>query len=111
MKVAIIGSRSITNMDISRFIPDVTTEIVSGGASGIDTLAEDWADKNRISKTIIRPQYSRYGKSAPLIRNKEIVNRADMVVAIWDGKSRGTKFTMEYAEKLGKSVKMHILKE
>lgn len=47
MKVAVIGSRNLTNVDISEFIPAGTREIVSGGAAGIDTLAEKWADKNR----------------------------------------------------------------
>ena len=111
MKVAIVGSRNLTNVDISEFIPAGTREIVSGGAAEIDTLAEKWADKNRISKTVIRPEYSKYGRSAPLVRNKEIVQRADVVVAIWDGKSRGTKYTIEYARQAGKQVKVHILEE
>ncbi len=109
MKVAIIGSRSLTNVDISSFIPKETTEIITGGAIGIDTLAEEIADKRKISKSVIRPEYEKYGKTAPLIRNKEIVERSELVIAVWDGKSRGTKFTMNYANELKREIKVYIV--
>ena len=99
MKLAIVGSRKFTNLDISKFINEKVREVITGGAIGIDTLAERYADKNKLSKSIIRPEYDKYGKSAPIIRNKEIVERADKILAIWDGKSKGTKFTIEYAKK------------
>lgn len=70
----------------------------------MDTLAEEYADKKRISKIILRPDYARYGKSAPLKRNEEMVKMADVVLVIWDGVSRGTKYTVDYAEKQGKKV-------
>lgn len=110
MKVAVIGSRSLKNVDISKYIPKETTEIITGGAIGIDTLAEEVADKRKISKSVIRPEYEKYGKPAPLIRNKEIVERAELVIALWDGKSRGTKYTMEYAKSTGKKVELYLYK-
>ncbi len=106
MKLAIIGSRSIKDIDIAPYIPDDVDMIISGGAKGIDSLAEAYADKHRISKVILRPNYKRYGKGAPIIRNREIVDMADFVLVFWDGKSKGTKSTLDYGEKQGKCLKL-----
>ena len=73
--------------------------IISGGAAGVDTLAEKYADKKGISKLILRPDYKRYGKAAPIIRNKMMVDLCDALIVIWDGKSKGTKHTIDYAQK------------
>ena len=110
MRVAIVGSRDLS-VDIEKYIPENTTEIVSGGARGIDTLAERWADQHNIPKLILKPDYDNYGRSAPIRRNKTIVSAADMVVAIWDGKSRGTKFTIDYAKKCGIPVKIVLIEK
>ena len=111
MKVAIIGSRNLVNVEISKYIPENTAEIISGGARGIDTLAEEWAEKNGIPKTIIKPEYERFKRGAPLKRNEKIVELADVIIALWDGKSRGTKFTIDYAKKVKKEVNIYILEE
>jgi predicted Rossmann fold nucleotide-binding protein DprA/Smf involved in DNA uptake len=104
MKLLIVGSRSITDFDLEGHIPPETDLIISGGANGVDTLAEQYADKHRISKLIIRPDYARYGRGAPLKRNAEMVDMCDAALVIWDGASSGTKFTIEYAKKCGKMV-------
>ena len=104
MKLLIAGSRSIRDFDLSPYVPDGVEVIISGGANGVDTLAEKYADKNHISKIIMRPDYARYGKGAPLKRNEEMVNIADEVLVIWDGVSRGTKHTADHANKQGKRV-------
>lgn len=109
MKVAIIGSRNLTNVEISKYIPENVTEIISGGARGVDTLAEAWADENGISKIIIKPEYERYKRGAPLKRNEKIVELADVIIALWNGKSRGTKFTIDYAKNLKKEVKIYVI--
>lgn len=109
MKVAVIGSRSITNIDIEPFIPRGITLLITGGAIGVDTIAEHYADRKCIKKQIIFPDYQRFGKSAPLMRNKLIVDNADIVIAIWDGVSAGTNYTVKYAERIGKPFEVHIV--
>ena len=104
MKLLIAGSRSIKDFDLSKHIPPETKFIISGCASGIDSLAEAYADHHRLSKLILRPQYDLYGRSAPLRRNESMVEIADAVLIIWDGVSRGTKYTVEYAKKKNKAV-------
>lgn len=109
MKVMVAGSRGIDNIDISQYMPPEMTMLISGGARGVDTLAELYADRMHIPKKIIRPDYLRYGKAAPLIRNREMVNLADLVVIIWDGKSHGTGYTLDYAVKSNKHIKLHYI--
>ena len=104
MKLLIAGSRSITNYDISPHIPEDTELIISGGANGIDMIAEQYADKHRISKLILRPQYNRYRRAAPLKRNDTMVDLCDRVLIIWDGVSKGSKHTIDYAKKQNKPI-------
>ena len=84
MKLAIIGSRSL-NFNFEKHIPPDIDTIVSGGASGIDTLAEKYADEHNIDKIIIKPDYRKFGKYAPIKRNKSI----------------------DYAKSIGKKVIVH----
>ena len=100
--VAIVGSRNIKNINLDLFIdPKHVGAIVSGGANGIDALAEQWAKKNKIEFICFPANWKIYGKKAGIIRNKEIVEFVDIVIAFWDGKSRGTYNTLSYAIKLG----------
>ena len=109
MKVLIAGSRNITDYDLSVCVPNETTLIISGGAKGVDTLAEEYADKHKISKLILRPDYKKYGKAAPLLRNEQMVDIADYIIVIWNGQSKGTKHTLDYAKKKSKTVKIVML--
>lgn len=104
MKILIAGSRNIEAFDLSPYIPKETTLIISGGAKGIDKIAEEYADKHKISKLILLPQYNLYGKSAPIKRNEMMVDIADTVIVVWNGKSRGTKSTLQYSKKKNKNV-------
>ena len=104
MKLLIAGSRGITNFDLSEHVPEGVDIIISGGAKGIDTLAEQFADDNGIEKLIVRPQYEKYGRAAPIKRNEEMVNICDAVLAVWDGKSKGTRHTLNYARKKEKII-------
>lgn len=101
MKIAIVGSRGINVSNISDYVTDAD-EIVSGGAKGVDTCAAEYAKGNDIKLTEFLPEYERYGRAAPIIRNKKIVDYADKVVVFWDGSSKGTLSVIKYAEKIGK---------
>ncbi len=111
MKLAIIGSRSLTVKNIENYIPENTDEIVSGGARGIDTCAREYAIKNNIKLTEFLPEYSKYGRAAPLKRNEQIAEYADEVLVFWDGQSRGTQYTVKCFEKLNKKITVINLKE
>lgn len=104
MKLMVAGSRSISDFDLAPYIPEEVTLIISGGARGIDRLAEEYADAHGLSKLILRPQYNRYGKAAPLRRNVQALEAADRVLVIWDGASRGTAYTIKQAEARGKPI-------
>ena len=104
MKLLIAGSRGITEYDLAPHIPADTDLIISGGAKGVDTIAEQYADSKRISKLILRPRYDLYRRAAPIKRNERMVELCDSVLIIWDGKSKGTKRTIDYAAKLGTPV-------
>ena len=109
MKLAIVGSRGITGIRLEDYIKELPSEIVSGGARGIDTLAADYARKNSITLTEFLPDYQKYGRCAPVIRNRQIIEAADKVLAIWNGKSRGTQNSISLAKRLGKEVSLFIV--
>ena len=109
MKVAIVGSRSCENLPLQTIInniPSGCSEIVSGGACGIDRLAELAAARLDIQIKIFLPDYAKYFKSAPLIRNLEIIDYSDYVLAFWDFKSIGTKFIINNCINKSKKVKI-----
>ena len=111
MKLLIVGSRSITYYPLEDEVPSDTELIISGGARGVDTLAERYADSHGIEKLIIKPDYKKYGRRAPLIRNEEMVDICDKVLVIWDGVSTGTAYTVNYAKKHGKEIILINLSE
>ena len=108
MKVAVVGSRSSTVSNLGAYLPEGTTEIVSGGAQGIDACAREYALTNGLKLTEFLPEYERYGRNAPLKRNRAIVDYADMVIAFWDGRSRGTKYVIGHCASKHKSLAMYM---
>ena len=99
MRVAVIGSRGLTVKDLGKYLPEQVTEIISGGARGIDRCARAYARKQGIKLTEYFPEYERFGRSAPLKRNITIMESADLVLAFWDGESHGTKFVIDNCNK------------
>ena len=107
MKVAVIGSRSLTVQNLEEYLPQGVTEIVSGRAKGIDTCAREYALREGLKLTEFLPDYPRYGRGAPLRRNLEIIRYADQVIAFWDGRSPGTRFVIEECSEQGKKVTVY----
>ncbi len=102
MKVGIVGSRSLMVYDLENYIPAECEIIISGGAIGIDRCAADYAIKKGIELEEILPDYPKYGRAAPIVRNKIIADKSDLVIAFWDGNSKGTKMVIEYCKKTNK---------
>lgn len=71
MKLAIIGSRGLWVEDLGAYLPPGVTELVSGGAKGIDTCAREYALSHGLKLTEFLPDYRRYGRAAPLVRNRK----------------------------------------
>ena len=91
------------------YLPKETTEIVSGGACGIDACAREYAQQHGLKLTEYLPEYSKYGRGAPLKRNITIIENADLVLAFWDGTSRGTKYVIDNCKKCNIPIEIHIL--
>lgn len=116
MKIGIVGSRWFQNEE---FVDSIVAElertmlssdkiqIVSGGASGVDTSAYKAALHHNLQYIHKPPDYTKYkGARALFERNTEIVQESDLIVAIWDRKSKGTKDTVNKALNMGKD---HII--
>ncbi len=109
-KVAVVGSRTITDYSFIKNLldgkKDQIQSIISGGANGIDSLAERWAKENNIPITIFLPDWNTYGKRAGYVRNESIIKECDMCLALWDGESKGTLHSVNLCKK---HQKPHLL--
>ncbi len=108
MKVIVAGSRSITDKQtVYSAIKDSgfdITEVVSGNANGVDKLGEQWAVEHGIKVTVFKPQWDLFGKQAGSVRNTEMARYADALIAVWNGKSNGTRDMIRKAEGNGLPV-------
>ena len=113
MKLAIVGSRDIQDISrdkLEKYIDKKTSEIVSGGAAGIDTVAAQYAKANNLKLTVFLPNYAHYKRGAPIVRNKQIADYADKILVFWNGVSRGTLSVIKYAEKIKKPIEIVLCK-
>ena len=92
--------------DLGKYLPEGVTEIISGGARGIDTDARSYALQHGIKLTELLPEYQKYGRAAPIRRNISIIEHADLVLAFWDGRSHGTKFVIDTCRDRGIPIKV-----
>ena len=104
-KVAIGGCRYYTDYKLFKscldeILKDQKDEIIiiSGHCSGVDLMAERYATESGLKAEIFYPEWEKYGRAAGPIRNKKMVEAANIVIAFWDGKSKGTKSLIKYAE-------------
>lgn len=116
MKVIVAGSRTITALaPVARALEYSgfpVTEVVSGGARGADRLGEEWARLQGIPVMLIPAAWGLHGKAAGPRRNSQMAAYADALVAVWDGKSRGTEDMIEQMRTLGKPVfVLHVTEE
>jgi hypothetical protein len=110
MKLAIIGGRDFDDYErlcvVMKNVKSPIEAIVSGHAKGADTLAERWADDHGVEKEIYLPDWDGLGKRAGFVRNQQIIDAADAVLAFWDQKSKGTAHSIGLAKKAGKPLKI-----
>jgi hypothetical protein len=104
MNVGVVGGRTFNDYGKLKAMLDVlldgfgVTTIVSGSANGADSLGEKYADERGLKKIIHIPDWKEHGRVAGMIRNKDIINDSDIVVACWDKESRGTKNSIDLAK-------------
>jgi ABC-type Fe3+-hydroxamate transport system substrate-binding protein len=104
MRLLVCGSRTYSDRatvydKLDELKPDL---IIHGGAKGADSLAGDWAAYNDVPQRIFLPDWELYGKSAGIRRNNQMLDtKPDLVLAFWDGASKGTAHTIEQAKKRG----------
>lgn len=116
MKVIIAGGRDFNDYNLLKIKCNnilynkvfEELEIVSGTAQGADKLGERYAKENNIKITRFFPKWNELGKIAGIVRNHEMGDYADALIAFWDGKSKGTKDMINYVKY--KNLKVRIIK-
>lgn len=112
MILLVTGSRSIKNKE---FVYDCLDRIcqsynslmiIHGDADGVDTLAKEYAKDHCIPQEPFPPKYELWGYKAPLKRNDEMVGMCDKGIAIWNGTSTGTKYTIDRLRENGKLLRI-----
>ena len=117
MKIAIGGSRTFTNYEmmcafIERSLSDAEFNsieaVVSDGARGADTLAEQYARENRLELIVFPAEWERYGRKADPLRNVKIIQECDLCFAFWDGQSRSTEHDIDLCKEMGKKYYIYM---
>lgn len=118
MKVIVAGSRAgvvyaqvVAAIELSGW-QDQITEVVCGGCRGVDNMGRLWTQgRETIRVVLFQAQWEQYGRAAGPIRNRRMAEYADALVAVWDGRSRGTKNMIETMRELSKPVFVYSSKE
>ncbi len=111
MRVIIAGSRTITDVKIVyRAIKDSgfhIREVIAGGAKGPDRIAEQYAATKGLPCRVFKADWGRYGKMGGIIRNEQMAQVADALIAVWDGQSLGTQHMIREAQRVELKVYVH----
>lgn len=112
-RVIIAGGRDFNDYDLlvktmNHLLSNVNDDItvVCGKARGADTLGERYAKERGFSVQYFPADWEKYGKAAGYIRNTEMAENADALVAFWDGQSRGTRHMIALAKMHGLKVRV-----
>lgn len=110
MKVAVVGSRSFSDYDFLKSTLDCVyvSEIISGGDSGADKLAERYGQEKNIPVRVI--PHTENPEVTSINRTYSIITLAQLVIAFWDGKSQGTRDLINYARNKNKQLKIKYFK-
>ncbi len=114
MKIAFVGSRDFKDLEFAKLkmlqimSENASAIMVSGGARGIDKLAEYCANSRGLKTEIYPAQWEQYGKKAGFIRNEFIIGASDLVFAFWDGSRKGTKHSIHLAIKMKKPLDIYV---
>lgn len=111
MKVLVCGSRSFDDRELLESTLDGVgeiTEIIEGGAYGADRLGRSFGESRSIIVKTYNAEWGVHGKVAGVLRNQTMLDKEkpDLVIAFWDGKSKGTFDMKERAARQGFSVKV-----
>lgn len=105
MKTIIAGSRSITEYNLLlRAIeqcPFKITSVVSGKAKGVDSLGEQYSKEHNLPIHLFPADWKKFGRGAGIVRNREMATNAEALLALWDGKSKGTESMIKLARQAG----------
>ena len=111
LSLGVVGSRDFPNLPlVSEYLDKIqsrqkVSKIVSGGARGVDHEAALWAKKNQILLVEHIPEWDKYHKRmVAYVRNKLIVEQSDVIVAFYDGKSKGTMMSIQLAKEMKKKL-------
>ena len=117
-RIVVAGCRDYNNYDEAKEYIDICIEkirdedeiiFVSGACRGADQLGERYAEENGFSIERYPAQWSRYGKSAGVIRNREMAEVRDYIICFWDGKSKETKLMIDIAKDMGKFISVKLI--
>ena len=114
MRIVVSGGRDITDKKTVEKVLSgeiaVKDVVITGGCSGVDKIAHDYARRYFADTEVHKADWDKHGKAAGPIRNAKMMEDADLLIAFWDGRSKGTRSAIDEARKLGVETHIHYIK-